>query len=142
MPDYRQLSLLLEQRTGYDSISTIETHYQDYDKRGYYLCVFPGCGRRTRTPDNMWRHVHFGTQHGLSFGVRRPEDISVEEPQPNVGDVDDEELRAMEAMLLESVAAGHLEVVGVDENGGLTFRLTETGKAYVEAMIGTNGDQP
>lgn len=75
-PDYRAVSLKLERLTGYDSIDTIESHYQDYDKPGLFRCCFPDCATRTRSPHKMWLHVHFTrVKHGLSFGAAKPEDL-------------------------------------------------------------------
>ncbi len=56
--DWEALSLLLEQATGYDSILTIEIHYET--DTGAYRCVWPGCGFTRRDSYAMWRHVHFG----------------------------------------------------------------------------------
>lgn len=63
----RDLSERLEDRTGYDSIPTIE---RVYENNGRYLCPFPGCTVAKTTPELMWHHVHFSRTHGLSFGVR------------------------------------------------------------------------
>jgi hypothetical protein len=67
---WREVSVGLEDATGYDSIPTIERIYED---NGRYLCPFPGCVRATRSAETMWRHVHFSRAHGLSFDARTPE---------------------------------------------------------------------
>lgn len=75
---YRTLSLALERETGYDSIPTIETHYQDYDRPGRYVCCFPDCGTRTRTAERMWLHIHFAVKHGRPFGAKSPEELATQ----------------------------------------------------------------
>ena len=65
MSDLRELSIRLERETGFDSIPTIERMYDD---DGVYRCVFPDCHVTRREAAVMWRHVHFGARHGLSFG--------------------------------------------------------------------------
>jgi hypothetical protein len=44
----------------------------------------------------------------------------------------DDELRAIEESLGENIRLGYVEVVGVDENGEITYRLTPEGKRHVE----------
>lgn len=46
----------------------------------------------------------------------------------------DPDRAAVEAHLLEGVRRGYLQVVGVDDNGETLYRLTDAGRAYVEAM--------
>lgn len=74
--ELRALSLRLELDTGCDSIPTIERVY-DRTLRGAYECPHPGCRLARMQAAEMWRHVHFGP-HGLSFGVRTPEEIEEE----------------------------------------------------------------
>ena len=57
----------IEQRTGADSIPTIEEHYRvrdwvdgRYIERDVLMCVMPGCTFRCKDAETMWRHVHFG----------------------------------------------------------------------------------
>lgn len=52
-----ELSLQWEHDTGYDSIPTIQTHYE-------YGCVFPGCKvQHKNKPEEMWIHVHLSRKH-------------------------------------------------------------------------------
>lgn len=53
----RAYSLTVEQRTGSDSIATIERVYEQTPD-GAYCCVFPSCEFRRRDPIAMWKHVH------------------------------------------------------------------------------------
>lgn len=67
--ELREVSLILEKRTGYDSIPTIERLYGD-EVGGMppYECA--ACGYRVRDAVQMWRHVHGFTVrelHGTSF---------------------------------------------------------------------------
>jgi hypothetical protein len=64
--ELRDLSVLLERETGFDSIPTIERMYEA--DSGAYECVFPDCRISRRKAEAMWRHVHFSAAHGLSFG--------------------------------------------------------------------------
>lgn len=71
----RAISLALEESTGFDSIPTIELHYRTSTRSPHrqdrgFGCVFPTCVHRTATATMMWKHVHFGRKHGLSFGVK------------------------------------------------------------------------
>lgn len=73
-------SLVLERRTGYDSIPTVEGFYQTevwsdeeggYVDSGVYHCPTPGCDWTAKDSVAMWRHVHFSKSHGPSWeGVR------------------------------------------------------------------------
>lgn len=47
-----------------------------------------------------------------------------------------EDREFVEAQLMELVERGHAELVGVDEDGELRWRITEAGKRYVENMLG------
>jgi hypothetical protein len=55
------LSLDWEERTGNDSIPTIERVYER-TAGGAVLCVWPGCHFARRDAEKLWRHVH--TAHG------------------------------------------------------------------------------
>lgn len=59
--DIRAISLDWEERTGYDSIDTIERIY-DRSNSGAYLCVWPRCAFSRKDAVALWRHVH--TSHG------------------------------------------------------------------------------
>lgn len=76
---FRELSLRLERETGFDSIPTIERIYEDPDRKGRFLCSFPDCKYKTLDPEQMWRHVHFGAKHGMSFGVKSPAELGAEQ---------------------------------------------------------------
>jgi hypothetical protein len=68
--DLRALSVNLEAKTGFDSIPTIERIYARNEAGAPpYDCPFPHCAATRRDPVEMWRHVHFGRKHPLSFGV-------------------------------------------------------------------------
>jgi hypothetical protein len=47
---------------------------------------------------------------------------------------DDRTVAEIEAGMGENVRLGYMEIVGVDESGQPTYRLTEAGKRRVEAM--------
>ncbi|HEX2242431.1 MAG TPA: hypothetical protein VHK27_04075 [Gammaproteobacteria bacterium] len=91
--DLRFLSLKLEEKTGYDSIITIEQSYEvdvqvtetvsksgktRKSKQKRFVCCFPDCNFKAKFAATMWRHIHFGLQaqnqvgeqrlHPLSFG--------------------------------------------------------------------------
>jgi hypothetical protein len=69
--DLVALSLWLEEKTGYDSIPTIERVYDATDT-GRIECCYPDCKFRSLNAEDVWRHVHFGRTHGLTFGVADP----------------------------------------------------------------------
>lgn len=48
----------------------------------------------------------------------------------------------VEAGLLEAVQAGDAEIAGVNEKGETTYRLTDQGRARVEAMLRKAGIDP
>lgn len=58
--DLVELSVQLQDETGYDSIPTIEAMYHGQ-------CVFPDCDFGSKSPEKMWKHVHFARKHGRSF---------------------------------------------------------------------------
>lgn len=60
--EIRAHSLAEEERTGADSVDTIERMY-DRTYGGAIWCVFPDCEFARRDPIAMWRHVHFGPKH-------------------------------------------------------------------------------
>lgn len=68
-PTLRQLSLVVEQATGYDSIPTIERVYSDQYDDSVMACVHPECSYRSRNSELMWKHVHglIGTKHTNSW---------------------------------------------------------------------------
>ena len=74
----RNASLILEKRTGSDSIPTIEDHYRKcvfvdgfYEDTDTFQCVWPGCVFQADDSAEMWLHVHLSDGHPLSFdGVR------------------------------------------------------------------------
>jgi len=65
--DFSDVSVLIEQATGYDPIPTIEEHYRSRPDDDRYYCVFPRCGYVCNGPQTMWLHVHWGEAHGRSF---------------------------------------------------------------------------
>lgn len=60
--DLRALSIWWEDRGGWDSIPTVETHYSYHDD-GVYACVWPGCPFTRRDAVAVWKHVHFAPKH-------------------------------------------------------------------------------
>jgi hypothetical protein len=78
--DVVELSVILEEQTGYDSIPIIERLYAK-TTRGHIKCCFPDCKYRTPNPADMWVHIHFTQTHGLSFGVIAPDQIHLNDMQ-------------------------------------------------------------
>jgi hypothetical protein len=74
--DLRAVSIVLEEKTGYDSIPTIERVYRDdpSTEPARFVCPHQGCRVARDAAEHMWLHVHFSTQHVKSFGVDTPEE--------------------------------------------------------------------
>lgn len=70
----RVATQVLEARTGFDSVPTIETLYVTHE--GRFVCPWMTCNYVALNPHAMWRHVHglTGGQHPRSF---EPYEVSV-----------------------------------------------------------------
>lgn len=66
-------SVLLESRTGYDSIPTVDG-IAERTRSGTLRCYVPGCYVTRPDAVTLWRHLHFSMTHGYSFGVKSPEE--------------------------------------------------------------------
>lgn len=64
--ELEQLSVALEDDTGFDSIPTVERLYDG-------VCCFPDCEFHRSDPAALWEHVHFSRKHGLSFEAKLPD---------------------------------------------------------------------
>jgi hypothetical protein len=54
------LSVRLEEQTGFDSIPTIERVYERFGPGDRSIaCVWPNCDHTRRDGKAMWKHVHF-----------------------------------------------------------------------------------
>lgn len=72
--DLIELSLMLEGRTGFDSIPTVHG-FAERTKVGTLRCYVPGCNLTRPDAAALWRHLHFSMKHGYSFGVKSPEEV-------------------------------------------------------------------
>lgn len=72
-PDKHQLEAISrawEDKTGYDSIATIERVYERRPS-GAYVCVWPKCSFARKDSATLWRHVHTAHESGgLPPGAR------------------------------------------------------------------------
>jgi hypothetical protein len=55
--ELRLMSVVYEEATGADSVSTIERGYER-SPSGIYECCYPRCRFRRRDPVKLWLHVH------------------------------------------------------------------------------------
>lgn len=53
----------------------------------------------------------------------------------------DEDLLAVDALIAENIALGFMEVTGVDQDGGVTYRLTAAGERRVRDLLNEEADR-